>query len=81
VPCTADAGLSITGTGNLSLDAAHIIMIATGPAWPTFNIWNRDSVKFRIICSDKETLGLTQNTAQVKSREEIVTLLKSRKLL
>jgi hypothetical protein len=80
-PCTADAGLTITGVGQLSLDATHIIMVSTGPSWPTFNVWNRQSVKLRIICLDKETLGLSQNTIQVKSREETIALLKSRKLL
>jgi hypothetical protein len=81
IPCTADAGLSITGIGNLSLDVKYIIMISTGPSWPTFNIWNRLSVKLRVICLDKEQIGLSENTTQVRTRKEIMTLLKSRKLI
>jgi hypothetical protein len=81
IPCTSEAGLSITGIGNLSLTADHLIMISTGPSWPTFNIWNRDTVKLRIICLDNKEVIELSDSIQVRTRQQIMTLLQSRKLI
>lgn len=70
-PCTRDFGLSISGVGGVSLYTPVIIMIATGPSWPTFNIWNRWKVALRIIMSDNEDLNLSQNTHRVRRLDEM----------
>jgi hypothetical protein len=83
VPCTLDAGLTISGIGHLSIHAQNIIMVSTGPSWPTFNVWNTQSVKLRVICLDLKhgRIGLSPNAIQVKNREEIFAILKARKLI
>lgn len=70
VPCTQTFGLTISQIGALSLHCDNIVMISTGPSWPTFNIWNKDSVKFRLILADNEQLNLSKNTMQVRSTVE-----------
>lgn len=62
--CTADTGMSVTAIGHVSQHADLIVMISTGPSWPTFNVWNRDSVRRRIILIDEEKIGLSSNTVQ-----------------
>lgn len=62
VTCTEDFGLDATQIGHLSQFCHSIIMVATGPAWPTFNRWNQESVKHRIILSGFETINLTPGT-------------------
>ncbi len=75
VPCTQDHHLTISQIGNLSLRCSHIVMISTGPSWPTFNIWNKDTVKFRLILSDNELLNLSHNTVQVRSTSDAASVL------
>jgi ADP-heptose:LPS heptosyltransferase len=54
---TAGANLSVTGIGNLSLDCDYIMGVATGPMWPTINIWNQMRVKGRFHLSTDSTLA------------------------
>lgn len=56
--------MSVTAIGHVSQHADLIVMISTGPSWPTFNVWNRDSVRRRIILIDEEKIGLSSNTVQ-----------------
>lgn len=63
IPCTSDLGLSVTQIGHLSLHCRFILMVSTGPSWATFNIWNQDSIKKRIILIDSERVNLSPNTA------------------
>lgn len=65
--CTADTNMSVTAIGRLSHSAHTIVMVATGPCWPTFNVWNRDRVKSRIIISERESLaGLDPDAVHVQ---------------
>ena len=54
--CTADAGLTVTGVGNLSLDCDYIVCVGTGPMWPTINVWNQSRVKGRFHLSTYSSL-------------------------
>ena len=72
-------GFTVTDIGALSLFADRIIMVSTGPSWPTLNAWTKD--KFRIVLQDTETLGLTSNTHQCKTVSQSRSVLKREGLL
>lgn len=80
IPCTRDHGLSITGVGNLSFHCSTIIMVSTGPSWPTFNTWNEASGKLRIVCLDREVLNLSSNTVQVNDLQGALQMMRERVL-
>lgn len=64
--CTLDNGLTVTDIGQLSQAARLIVMVSTGPSWPTFNVWNRDSRLLRIIINEPEDVtGLDPSASQV----------------
>jgi hypothetical protein len=69
----------VTDIGALSLFARNIIMVATGPSWPTLNVWTAD--KFRIVFGDNEELGYTQNTYHCQTVDQAHRVLKSAKML
>jgi hypothetical protein len=79
--CTQDYGLSLTDIGTLSLHCPYLLMVSTGPSWPTFNVWNRDTVKLRIILLDAEQLNLGGNTVQAGTREAARAILVEHGLL
>lgn len=81
VACTMQWQFSVTNIGQLSQLCRYIVMISTGPSWTSFNVWNRESVEFRIILIDHETLGLTKNTEQCQTVAEATRVLKVRGLL
>lgn len=56
LPCTRDFNLSLTGIGSLSRDVKNIIGVATGPIWPTLNIWNHNRLNLRVMFVDNEYL-------------------------
>jgi len=72
-------GFTVSDIGALSIYAKRIIQVATGPSWPTLNIWNRD--KFRIVLIDHETLGMTENTHQCRTAKDARRVLKAEGLL
>ena len=65
--CTASYARTVTEIGRLSQFCKYILMVSTGPSWPTFNIWNVDSIQKRVIIIDSETIGLSKNTDQVST--------------
>lgn len=68
VVCLAYCG--IHQIGRLSQGAENILMVSTGPSWPTFNIWNDATVKRRIILLDNEQVELAPNTVHCSSWAE-----------
>lgn len=82
IPCTHQVmGFSVTNIGQLSQCAKNILMISTGPSWPTFNVWNKDTVAFRLILIDHEVIGLSKNTEQCSTVAAASRVLKVRGLL
>jgi hypothetical protein len=81
VLCTQDHGLSVSGIGRLSTFCKYIVMISTGSSWATFNVWNVDSIAFRLILLERETIGLTKNTAQAATVGAAASILKQAGLL
>ena len=60
--CTLDLGFSVTDIGSLSRSVDHIIGVATGPMWTTFNTYNLATVKTRTFYCAHQTVNLTDNT-------------------
>lgn len=81
VVCTQDHGLSVSGIGRLSTLCKHIVMISTGSSWGTFNVWNIDSIAFRVILIDREQIGLSKNTVQAATISAARLLLQEKGLL
>ena len=55
---SSDPRYSMTEMATASLRAKRILMIATGPSWLTFNIWNEKNIKERlIICNETVNFG------------------------
>jgi hypothetical protein len=79
--CTQDYGLSITDIGTLSLNCPYLLMVSTGPSWTTFNVWNRQTVKLRVILVDAEQLNFGGNTVQASTREAARMILAEHGLL
>ena len=79
--CTQDYGLSLTDIGTLSLHCPYLLMVSTGPSWPTFNVWNRDTARLRVILLDTEQLNLGGDTVQVSTRQAARAILVERGLL
>jgi hypothetical protein len=72
---TTTEHLSVTQIGQLSLHCPTILMVSTGPSWPTFNIWNLESVKNRIILLTEERIYLTPNTYHCSELSEAAKIL------
>lgn len=81
VPCTARSALSVTGIGSLSLGCKYIVGVSTGPSWPTFNVWNTETVKLRLLMLDRERVLIAPNTEHAKNMSEVTAVLSDRGLL
>ena len=81
--CTLDLGSSVTDIGRLSADhITAIIGVPTGPMWPTFNIWNADAIKLRLLLLDTERVDiLPESTVHANSLSLVPEILQSRGLL
>lgn len=72
---------NVTQIGQISQNARRIVMVATGPSWPTFNVWNRRSVELRIIINEPEIVDLDPNALQAHSVIEATEMLHLRGIL
>jgi hypothetical protein len=73
--CTSEAGLSVTGVGNVSLRVDRIIGCPCGPMWPTFNIWNKD--KPRIVLLRQETVALGTQTQHARTKPDLLKMMQA----
>lgn len=72
---------SVTEIGKLSQHCHTILMVSTGPSWPTFNIWNQRSIKQRFILLDSEFVDLAPNTHHCDSIATAEKLLRDHRIL
>jgi hypothetical protein len=80
--CTQDTRMDITAIGRLSQTATAIIGVPTGPMWPTFNIWNADTIKTRILLLDTERVDiLPEHTMHANHLSLVPELLQTAGLL
>jgi len=80
-PCTTEHGLTVTNIGNLSLRCKYIVMISTGPIFPTLNVWNVETVKLRVVLLDCERLNLPGNMVYSNTAEGAMRALKAEGLI
>jgi hypothetical protein len=78
VPCTMP--LPVTAIGAISLRCRFILGNATGPVWPTFNVWNRHSVELRLLLLEPERIYFP-NVEHVASIAEALESLEDRGLI
>lgn len=78
---TQRLGYSVSQIGWMSLYCSVILMVSTGPSWPTFNIWNQDTVSQRIILIDSERIDLSPYTVHCSKISEAEAILKESGLL
>lgn len=81
VTCTKDVGLTVAQIGNISIHTPYIVGVATGPMWPTFNVWNQASVKLRLILLEGENLNIDPEAVQVTNIQRATEVLRGRGLL
>jgi hypothetical protein len=67
--------LTLSQIGGLSIASEYIIGVATGPIWPTFNIWNRDTAKLRVLMLEPERVNIAPNTEHADCVERAVGIL------
>lgn len=80
-PCTMNSQLSVTAIGGLSLSCKYIVGVSTGPSWPTFNVWNKDSVLLRLLLPAQEQVLIAPNTVHARTLSEAIDILQTRGLL
>ena len=80
-PNTQQFGWDITQIGHISQCCKRIIAVATGPIWPTFNIWNAGKLDLRIVINKPEIVDLDPAALHAKTVGEVRAHLKERALL
>lgn len=83
VPCTQTSTppMTVSDIGSLSLGCNYIFGVATGPIWPTFNVWNVSSVKLRVLLLDGERIEIAPNTHHVERINDGVKILEEHGIL
>jgi hypothetical protein len=67
--------------GKISQLVDHVLMVATGPSWPTFNVWNAGALKSRVILIDAENVQLDPKADQADTAELAAEVYKAKGLL
>jgi len=78
---TPNPFFSVTQIGQMSLHCHTILMVSTGPSWPTWNVWNQDGIKLRVILLDNERVNLGANTWHCSNVADARNVLKNAGLL
>lgn len=74
-------GLTTTQIGQLSTLCTAIVAVATGPIWPTFNAFNLDSCKLRVVLIDDERIELAPHTHHARTLDEARAILRAHLML
>ena len=78
---TIEMEFNLLEIGQISSHCKAIIGVPNGPAWPTFNVFNCQTVKFRIFWLSVQSLKLTNNCFSISSPDEIMNLLLQARIL
>lgn len=70
------ADTSVTHIGRWSQSVEAVIMISTGPSWPTFNIWNHGSLPLRIVINEPELVDLDPRAIHCQTAAQVREALK-----
>lgn len=80
--CTLRAKLDVTHIGCLSQRCCKaVIGVSTGPKWTTMNVWNRDTVKLRLLLLDTERVWISPNTVHANNVSLFREIIKDHGLL
>jgi hypothetical protein len=78
---TEDWHWTVTQIGKLSQRCRRILMVSTGPSWPTFNIWNRKTIDLRVIINGIESVDLDPDAIHVRHVSDMRSVLRAKELL
>lgn len=82
VPYTQGLSLSVSAIGSLSRFCRYIIGIPNGPMWPTFNVWNAETVKLRLLLLDNgHKVLFSPNTMHVQDIPQAIGILRAEGIL
>jgi hypothetical protein len=65
--CTQEHGMTVSQIGALSRFCKYIIAVSTGPSWPTFNVFNAQSVLLRYVLIDREEVKISPRTVNLNN--------------
>lgn len=66
---------TVSVIGGISLRCENIVAVATGPMWPTLNVWNEDTVNLRVMLLEPERLNIAPRTHHASSVERAIGIL------
>lgn len=78
---TEDLHWTVTQIGQLSQCCRRILMVSTGPSWPTFNIWNRKTVELRVIINGREKVDLDPEAIHANNVDGVRSVLNAKGFL
>jgi len=76
VESTLEKGFNLIEIARISNHCEAIIGIPNGPMWLTFNIFNKDNIKFRALWLSAQTLNLGNNCFSCDSSTQISNILR-----
>jgi hypothetical protein len=79
--CTLERKMDVTAIGRLSQTVKAIVGVSTGPKWTTFNIWNQDTVKLRLILCNHERVEMLPTVVSANSLTLFPEILREHGLL
>ena len=71
IPSTRPLGLTVSQIGALSNSVDNLIAVSTGPSWPTFNVWNSDTINFRALIIERERVDILPDTLHCKTVADV----------
>jgi hypothetical protein len=80
-PCTMTKCMSVTQIGALSRFCRYIVMVSTGPSWPTLNVWTAQTCERRIILNGDERVDYSPNTDHASCVSDARKILQLREIL
>lgn len=81
VACTQAKHMTVSQIGALSRFCRYIVMVSTGPSWPTINTFTTETCAFRLVLNGAERLTYIPNCEHAESAEEARRVLQIRGIL
>lgn len=80
VPATTDLGISVSGIGNIACSSKHIVMIAVGCSWLTYNPWAKPETRI-ILIDDFEEIWIDPKAIHAHSLDDAIKVLEQAALI
>lgn len=75
-PSTIEFNFNVSQIGAVSRYCRYLLAVNTGPLWPTFNVWNRNTIELRIIYCTIHNFPLTENVVSCNAMDYTLPLLR-----